>query len=61
MIVLDRLLDLVVKLVSVKGVAFTLATIFRFRGELDTNWWAVFTLMLIGWRAFEKVFVQRKL
>jgi hypothetical protein len=60
MIILDRLIQLGSKLVSIKGLAWVCATIFKVCGDLDTYWWVVFTLLLIGYRALEKILVPRK-
>ena len=56
---LKRLHLLMIKLTSVKGLAFALATVFRFQEKLDCQWWAAFALIIIGWRAFEKVFSRK--
>lgn len=57
---LGRLYELAIKLISVKGLAFGFATAFMFLGWLEAYWWVVLTLLLIGTRAFEKVFDHRE-
>lgn len=53
--ILTRLKELIIKLMSVKGAAAIIATILMFQGKLDAWWWGVFMLLLIGYRAIEKV------
>ena len=61
MIFLTRLHLLLVKLTSVKGLAFGFATAFFIMGKIDASMWSVFTVVLLGWRAFEKIFGPKKL
>ena len=60
MTVRGRLYELIKKLISVKGVAFVSATIFFSLGKIDPSWWVVFTAVLLGWRAFEKIFGPKR-
>jgi hypothetical protein len=54
--ILERIHSLIVKLISVKGVAFITATVFFSLNMIDASWWSIFTVVLLGWRAFEKIF-----
>ena len=57
---LGRLRELAIKLISIKGVAFILATVFHFQGKLAAELWALFAVIIMGWRAFEKIFGKNK-
>lgn len=59
--ILTRLKELIIKLISVKGAAAIIATILMFQGKLNSWWWGVFMLLLIGYRAIEKVAAHWKI
>lgn len=54
MIYLKRLNDLVIKLVSFKGLVFILATVFLWIGKIDQTTWWLAAITVTATRAVEK-------
>jgi len=54
-IILNRLKDLVKKLISVKGTIFIIATTLMFMGKLDNVIWGLSALAFVSIRMFEKI------
>lgn len=51
---LKRLKLLAIKLISVKGIIFILATVFMFMGKIDSVYWGLASLAFVSFRTFEK-------
>lgn len=54
MVYLSRLNDLIIKLVSFKGLVFTLATVFLLHGKIDQTTWWLAAITVTATRAVEK-------
>jgi hypothetical protein len=52
---LKRLKMLVIKIISVKGAAFIIASIALLKGMIDGWIWLIITALVIGTRALEKI------
>lgn len=57
--VFGRLRILVIKLISIKGIAFMVASVALIRGTIDSSWWVAITGLVIGTRAAEKWLLPR--
>jgi hypothetical protein len=53
--ILKRLKMLVIKIISIKGVAFVIASIALIAGAMDGYTWLIITGLVIGTRALEKI------
>ena len=53
-----RILDLVIKLISVKGLVFGVATILKFNNLLDSWIWLLCAVAILSFRTFEKILVK---
>lgn len=52
--ILQRIYDLIIKMISIKGEVLILATILAFDGRLDPIVWGFFAALIIGDRTLEK-------
>jgi hypothetical protein len=53
--ILERLRLLIIKLISIKGTVFILATVLKFMGIINDWIWFAFGTAVISIRAFEKL------
>jgi len=53
-----RIYDLIIKMISVKGLVFVIASVLRFRGDIDAITWGFFAAGFVGLRTLEK-FINR--
>lgn len=51
----SRVVDLVIKIISVKGSVFIIATVLLFSGKLSVYAWVIFAGVFVGVRAVEKM------
>ena len=50
-----RIQELIIKLISVKGVIFIIATVLKFNGIISDLIWFAFGVCVISFRTFEKL------
>ena len=53
--ILERIKLLMIKMISVKGLVFTLATILKFCNILDSVIWFFVAVLIVSTRMFEKL------
>ena len=56
--ILNRFYLLIIKMISVKGLVFVVASMLMFRGNLDAITWGFFAAGFVGLRTLEK-FINR--
>lgn len=52
---ISRFKDLAIKIISVKGTVFIIATILVFMGKIDIITWVIFAGVFVGVRTVEKM------
>lgn len=57
----NRIIDLVSKLISVKGLIFCTVSVLAVLGRVDSNTWLICAVLFVGTRTLEKFIRSKKI